>query len=409
MLRRGAIAGFAACVIALAGSASTSAGDARPAGIRVSSIKAELARALASPDVDPTRTGALAVDLRTGRVVFQRNPSLALAPASAEKLTVTFAALRVLGPAFRFRTDVLGSGELRGKVWDGDLYLAGRGDPTLAASDLGALARDIRAWGIQRIQGSIVGDERHFDARRGARGWKPSFVGIESPPLSALTVDDAYVRGADGSAVAAAAALTAALESRGVAVVGSPRTGRTPADVLPLALDLSDPLSEIVLQMNRKSDNFVAEMLLKELGAAIVGHGTTAAGAAVATDVLEQAGVPLAGVRIVDGSGLSALDRLTTRALVVLLRDAERDPAIRDVFLSSLPVAGLSGTLRDRLGRRPTRGQVIAKTGTTSLASALAGFVRKRYVFAILQNGSPVSYWSARAGQDRFVTVLAHS
>lgn len=50
---------------------------------------------------------------------------------------------------------------------------------------------------------------------------------------------------------------------------------------------------------------------------------------------------------------------------------------------------------------------MIAKTGTTNEASALVGFVRRRYVFAILQNGSPVDYWSARAAQDRFVTLLA--
>jgi D-alanyl-D-alanine carboxypeptidase len=52
---------------------------------------------------------------------------------------------------------------------------------------------------------------------------------------------------------------------------------------------------------------------------------------------------------------------------------------------------------------------VIAKTGTTSIATALAGFVRERYVFAIIQNGSPVPSASARAAQDRFVTILARS
>jgi D-alanyl-D-alanine carboxypeptidase/D-alanyl-D-alanine-endopeptidase (penicillin-binding protein 4) len=77
--------------------------------------------------------------------------------------------------------------------------------------------------------------------------------------------------------------------------------------------------------------------------------------------------------------------------------------------VSSLPVAGVSGTLKNRLARRPTLRRVVAKTGTTSLACSLAGFVGDRYAFAILQNGSPVSYWSARAAQDRFVTVLARS
>jgi D-alanyl-D-alanine carboxypeptidase len=72
-------------------------------------------------------------------------------------------------------------------------------------------------------------------------------------------------------------------------------------------------------------------------------------------------------------------------------------------------VSGVSGTLRRRLDGRLTRGKIAAKTGTTSQASALAGFVKRRYVFAILQNGSPVPYWYAREAQDRFVTVLARS
>jgi D-alanyl-D-alanine carboxypeptidase/D-alanyl-D-alanine-endopeptidase (penicillin-binding protein 4) len=109
----------------------------------------------------------------------------------------------------------------------------------------------------------------------------------------------------------------------------------------------------------------------------------------------------------VDGSGLSRLDRLSASTLVALLRAAEDDPALRDAFLDSLAVAGVSGTLESRLDHRPAFGRVIAKTGTTSIASSLSGFVRGRYAFAILHAGSPVSTWSARAAQDRFVTLLA--
>ena len=114
-------------------------------------------------------------------------------------------------------------------------------------------------------------------------------------------------------------------------------------------------------------------------------------------------------MRIADGSGLSLRDRLTAVALVDILRAGARDPSIRDAFVTSLSIAGISGTLHERLGRRPTRGRVIAKTGTTNAASSLAGFIRRRYVFAVIHNGSPVPYWSARAAQDRFVTVLARS
>ena len=366
-----------------------------------------LERALAAPDISAGRTAALAVDLETGKVVFSRNERLALAPASAEKLAVSFAALRLLGPGYRFRTEIGGRGELVGRVWRGDLFLVGHGDPTLAVADLDALARGVAAWGIRRVTGRVLGDERHFDSARSAPGWKPWFLGVESAPLSALSVDDVVMNGANGSAAAAAQAFTRALASRGISVGRGPGTARAPANVLPLASDLSEPLAEIVRTMNRDSDNFISEMLLKELGAGVARRGSTSAGAEVVHAELRAAGVPLAGVLIADGSGLSRSDRLTTAALVGILRSGASDPAIRDAFVTSLAVAGVAGTLKKRLDRRPTRGRVIAKTGTTSIASALAGFVRRRYVFAIIQNGAPVPYWSARQAQDRFVTVLA--
>jgi D-alanyl-D-alanine carboxypeptidase/D-alanyl-D-alanine-endopeptidase (penicillin-binding protein 4) len=384
--------------------AATSSTEAAAPGLNQA-----LGRALAAPDIEPRRTSALAVDLETGQVVYGENTELPLLPASAEKLAVSFAALRLLGPGFRFRTEVLGDGALEGNVWEGDLGLVGHGDPTLAATDIEVLARGVAAWGIRRVTGRVLGDERHFDARRDAPGWKPAFLGVESRPLSALSVAGVDFRGANGAAAASASALTAALERRGVAVAGEPRAGRAPTDGLPLALDLSDPLVSIVRHMNRESDNFVAEMVLKELGASVARRGSTTAGARVVRDELTAAGIPVSGVRIGDGSGLSLHDRLTAKTLVGILRVGARDVSIRDAFVTSLSVAGISGTLEKRLDRRPTRGRVIAKTGTTSAASALAGFIRRRYVFAILQNGSPVPYWSARAAQDRFVTVLARS
>ena len=387
----------------LTGATTASAPAASPG------LAAALERALAEPGVHRSRTAALAVDVRTGRVVFRANAGLALAPASAEKLTVSFAALRLLGPGYRFRTDVLGEGELVGRVWRGDLFLVGHGDPTLAPGDLEALARDVNAWGVRRVTGRVFGDERHFDSRRSAPGWKARFLGVESPPISALSVEEDRGEGANGSAAAAARAFTEALERRGISVSGEARAGAAPAETFPLAIDLSEPLATIVRGMNRESDNFVSEMLLKELGASVARTGTSAAGAAVVREALLDAGISLTGVRIADGSGLSRLDRLTAETLVEILGAGAADPAIRDAFVTSLAVAGVSGTLEKRLDRRPTRGQVIAKTGTTSVSSALAGFVRRRYVFAIIQNGSPVPYWSARRAQDRFVTVLARS
>ena len=384
------------------------AGTARAAD---PTLAPRLAKALAVPHVDPDRTAALAIDLRTGSVVFERNPTLSLVPASNQKLPVAYAALALLGPGYRFHTEVVGTGSLVGDVWHGDLWLRGFGDPTLQPGDLEALAAEVASWGIRRVDGAVIADESWFDARRTAPGWRPGFYLFESPPLSALVVDRGVYRGTTSTnpALAAGSLLRQALEAAGLRVAGRTRTGVLTTAGLPLARDVSEPLADVVRFMGRESDNYTAEILVKQLGAEYAGRGTTAAGTRVIRSALEEAGVPLEGVRLADGSGLSGHDRLTAAALVALLEAGLAESDLRDAFLQSLAVAGVDGTLEDRMRKRPARGRVIAKTGTTRLASALSGFVRDRYVFAVLQNGSPVSTYWARLAQDRFATALAAS
>src|SRR4029077_14224262 len=86
-------------------------------------LTTRLANALAVPGISAASSGAIAVDLATGQTLFARNQDTPLAPASNEKLTVTFTALHELGPAYRFRTEVLGRGLQAGAVWHGDVYL----------------------------------------------------------------------------------------------------------------------------------------------------------------------------------------------------------------------------------------------------------------------------------------------
>ena len=228
------------------------------------------------------------------------------------------------------------------------------------------------------------------------------------PPLSALVVDRAlYDRHvALQPALAAAGDFRLLLRKHGV-LAGAAAVGLAPDGALALAQVESDPLPAVLAEMDRESDNFAAEMVTKVLGAEAGDGGTTPAGAAIVRRDLADAGVPLAGVRIVDGSGLSLADRLTARALAALLVAVWNDVDLRDPFWASLPIAGVNGTLEKRLQTAPARGAVRAKTGTTDRASALSGYVRDEYGFAVLQNGSPVSTWSARKAQDRFVTALA--
>ena len=372
-------------------------------------LQQKLARALRVPHVSPARSAAVAVDLASGTSVYALNGSRPLAPASNEKLPVTFAALSLLGAGYRFETDVLGDGAQDGTLWDGPIVLRGAGDPTLSSADLRSLALQVRAAGIRRIDGPVVGDESWYDSRRTVSGWKWGFYINESPPLSALVVDRDRVLGyvSTNPALAAATAFRTALRTAGVAVTGAPKTGAARTYAVPLASVESPTLASIIRFMDRESDNFTAEMLLKELGATQSDSGSSAAGAAVVDGELARVGVPLAGVRIVDGSGLSQLDRLTAAALAALLRAAWTDPSIRPAFVAALPIAGVNGTLQDRMRRGPARGHVVAKTGTTDVASALSGYARNRFVFAVLQNGHPVSSTWARVAQDRFAQVLA--
>jgi D-alanyl-D-alanine carboxypeptidase/D-alanyl-D-alanine-endopeptidase (penicillin-binding protein 4) len=348
--------------------------------------------------------------VRTGEIVYARNAVLPLVPASVEKLPIAYAALAALGPTFRFQTEVLGDGAENGTTWRGDLILRGYGDPTLSYGDLRALARKVRAAGIRTVQGRVLGDESFFDERRTAPGWKSDYYMNECPPISALVSDRAIFKGRPTRwpAAAAAANLKHALRQAGVRVTGKATATRTSNGAgRVLAITRSGPLWKIIRFMTRESDNFTAEMTIKQLGALHGNGGSTGAGAAVVRQFLSADGISLGGVRIADGSGLSRLDRLTARTVAELLVSAWHSSAIRKPFVGALAVAGRVGTLAQRLGGPRTRGRVLAKTGTTLVSSSLAGYVNGRYAFAVIHNGNPVNSWTARTAQDRFVTVLA--
>jgi D-alanyl-D-alanine carboxypeptidase/D-alanyl-D-alanine-endopeptidase (penicillin-binding protein 4) len=368
----------------------------------------ELGAAVRSPG---GATSAIAVDLHDGATIYALAATTPLEPASEEKLPVSLAALEALGPSFRTQTKVLSGGSLTGGVLRGDVVLKGYGDPTLSSDGLSSLARQLRALGIRVVAGGVVGDESFFDPARTAPGWKPSFYKNESPPLSALVVDRGMLDGrmVDHPALAAAILFTRALEAAGVQVRGAPRVAVADAADRRLAALASPPLSQLLYWMDSWSDNFFAEMLLKQLGARELGHGTDEAGAEVVARMLEQDGLPRSAFRIADGSGLSLDDRITAQALATILVDAWREPSLRHTLLDALAVAGVSGTLRNRLPAGPGHGIVHAKSGTTDESSALAGYVGRRYAFVVIQNGAPVDTVAAHTAQDRFVQALARA
>jgi serine-type D-Ala-D-Ala carboxypeptidase/endopeptidase (penicillin-binding protein 4) len=373
------------------------------------SLKTRLDRALRVQGVSSSQTGAIVYDLSLDAYVYRKNQALALKPASNEKLPVAVTALSILQPGYTIPTQLRGRGHQTGSVWNGKLILKGYGDPALSGSQLGRLARAVGKKGITRVTGAIVGDETFFDKVRVGPGWKASFYKDECPPLSALIVNRGHFRGYITSrpALAAAKMLRSKLVDRGIKVDGRAKLGRAHPSSAVIATERSPALRWLVRSMDRQSDNFYAETFVKLLGALEANEGSTTAGTRVIRQELRRRNVPLRGVVIADGSGLSAYDRLTAKTTAKLLRSALADGDISSAFVDSLPTAGVNGTLVDRMTSGPAHRNVHAKTGTTDSASALSGFVRSRYVFSILMNGSPIPWWYARQAQDRFAQVLA--
>lgn len=346
-------------------------------------------------------SGAVAVDLDSGRTIYSRRADTQRMPASVQKLYTSFAALRRLGPTGRLSTRVLAdtAPDAAGVV-RGDLYLRGSGDPTFDALDAGLLAQQVAQAGIVEVKGRVRGDETAFDSLRGvpSSGFQ---LTSEVGPLSALT----FNRGRTGRRAPfyqrrpprfAALAFTKQLRGLGVDVRRRASTGATPADA-PLVTEWRSPaVADLLRLMNPPSDNFMAETFVKVLG------GSTVAGAGVVAEELGELDI---APQVVDGSGLSRSDRTSPREVVRMLEEMAGDAA----FTGSLAVAGRSGTIVHRMRGTSAQDRCRAKTGTLRDVSALAGYCTTRngaeVAFAFLMNY--VSPYGARILQDRMTSALA--
>lgn len=369
-------------------------------------------------------------DAASGRVVYAHRAGEAVVPASNQKLLVTATALRQLGPNHRFTTAVALRGKQTGARFDGDVYLVGGGDPTLStpafaskrfgrsAGRLDELARALRSLRINRIRGRLVVDESRFDRRRFVSAWPARFRYDECPALGALTVNRNYVRGGvDGGArapaVNAGAVFRRMLAGMGTTISGSTVVGVTPDTATTVGTTQSPPLRTIVRYANTYSDNFSAEILLKNIGAEVAGSGTTAAGAAVVRRELLGMGVYGPTLRVVDGSGLASQNRISATGISSLLQTMEGDDPAGWAFRTSLAVSGRSGTLQNRMERWPYRRRVTAKTGTLNQTSALSGYAlrassSRRFGFSIVQysHRGRVSWTLSKRLQDRIAMIL---
>lgn len=437
-----------------------------------------------SPDLGRASLGIRVVEAETGRVLYDRGSSRPLKPASNMKVLTSAAALSLLRPEYVFATTFFSTAPPRDGVIHGDLVIKGRGSPRLVGEQWWLMAREIRARGITRIEGDLVGDDSFFDGRDRPEGWPPpSEDAFYNAPVSALAADfgavtvvvrptragtppevelvpyssffqvvnRASTRGTrsnlrvgrefdgernliivDGNIAVGAhpslsyrsveqptlyalSAFREAAAKEGITIVGASRRGITPPRPYKIYEHESPPLGELVGTINKLSNNYMAESLLKTLGAETAGlPGTTASGAEAVLSFLARLGVDTGPLVIADGSGLSHDNRLTAEAIATVLTRMYVDFESSAEFVSSLAIGGVDGTLDRRMVGAPAQRNIRAKTGHLNGVSSLSGYAythqSRTLAFSILVNGGRgVHMGRVRQGIDRLCSAMVES
>ncbi|MGW0515395.1 D-alanyl-D-alanine carboxypeptidase/D-alanyl-D-alanine endopeptidase [Streptomyces olivaceoviridis] len=351
------------------------------------------------------------LDAESDTVIWSHDAQTALMPASNTKLATATAALTVLGPDHRFTTKV---------VYDnGTLTIIGGGDRTLTTDDIAALAKDaaagLRSAGLNTVKVRI--DDSLFPEPELAPGWTQNYYDDQVAPVRALSLNGSL--NAD-TGIEAGEAFARQLSEQGITVEGGVTRGQAGPGTVPVAEHASEALSSVVKQMLKKSDNSIAEALLR---ATALGSGRPATFdggvEAVRTVLSERYGVSMDNFVIRDGSGLSRDNRIPAQTIADIL-DNVTEPANRDVLRSideGLPVAGEAGsTLGPEWGRFDTAdstcavGEVKAKTGTLTGAAALSGLTKgedgRWRVFAFVDNDSPAAAADVKDALDGLAATV---
>jgi len=402
----------------------------------------------------PATAGAYVVDLTDGHVVFDDRGNHKRLSASVTKLYTTATALIELGPRVRVSTRVLATGRRDDTTWSGNLYLRGGGDFTFgtaafarraygSSASVERLAAGLRRSGLRRIRGRVFGDASLFSDNGGTpfelvlcrdplfgRDCPYGPAGrFERPIPNGPRTPIGFNRGLRSAmgtepqrrpATFAARGLIRALRDEGIGVDGRAGAEQPPARARALAATRSPAVARLAALINRPSDNYAAESMLRLLGARVAEDGSRAGGARVISRTIARRFGIAPAIRT--GSGETILDRTSPRELVQLLIGMGRRPE-GNAFARSLSLAGRNGTLL-RLEGTVAEGRCQLKDGTRVdpvLANAtlnIAGYCTsvsgKTFAFAVMMNGMPLEFVPpdriespAYALQDQIVQALA--
>lgn len=404
--------------------------------------------------------------------LFSYNANKSFNPASVMKVVTSTAALTYLGGSFEYKTSFTTDSFSRGIIHN--LYIKGVGDPSLVEERLWRIAKDLRVRGVKKIEGDIIIDNSLFDSfnfsgkeNGSTRAYNASIspfainfnsfaivaknygggvmeVHIDPPTHyfdlksnirpsgNHISIARSYKGGkeyvnasggvsrekikyanASNPLQYAGSTLVWVLNQMGIEFNGKIKQGKAPG-AKKIVVDKSKPLSLIIRDLNKFSNNFTAEMILKTMAAKKTGvPGTTAKGASLLKSFVTSLGVDSNEFAIFNGSGLSRNNRLSPNSLNHVLLAAYKNNKIRSDFIASLSIAGTDGTLKSRLKSAGLLGNVKAKTGTLHDVSSLSGFLQTKnknmVAFTILVNGSGVGSGSYFGMQEKLLMDIYKS
>ncbi len=443
------------------------------------------------PNFSNAEWGVVIQSLETGEFFYKRNENKLFIPASDLKLFTTAAGLFLLGPEYRFSTNIYMNGNVDGSVLDGDLVIEGQGDPTISGrfynNNMFKVYEDwadsLAAMGIDEITGNIIGYDDDFDDKPLGKGWpwdlesywfeapsgaisfndnvvninvttdsNKAVISIE-PDVnymvinnnvqvvdgdSASSIDVYRERGTnlvnvfgvihDGDSVQtfvtvnnptqyAMVVLKKILEERGIEVKGYPIDVDAASE--PVSLNMikklftwySVPFKEIIKVINKNSENFFAEQLIKTIGFEERDFGSIDTGVEAMRSLFQDMGINPDNMVIADGSGLSRLNLVTPKQFVTLLNSMYKSKYFIP-FFNSLPIAGVDGTLGKRMKNTKAANKVRAKTGYIDAVRSLSGYAftgdNEPVAFSIIANNFLVPYKLVDNLQDLVCIRLAN-
>ncbi len=359
--------------------------------------------------------------------VFSLNPSKQFTPASVTKVITGAAILELLGPRFQFRTQLLYDGSIVDNTVRGTIYLRGGGDPSFHSGKLVTLLPGLKKHKIKTIDGDLIIDDSRFQDIMDPQ-WRNQIHTLNTPMfplflrLDPEATTDSHQQKSDpvhrklidleGQFVVyqnmiepdirSGQTFLEIMQKNGIQLKGKVKRGRVSKSARVLS-EIISPSAKLVSQMLKSSNNFYADLLVRNISVAFGERpGSYATGVDFLTFYLDHVKIPRSQYSLNSGSGFSHHNKISPRAMITLLTYVKNEKTVSSTLLSSLPAAGIDGTLRNRMRNTPALGRVRAKTGflrpvniraiqrdgVVSLAGYADALNGKDYTFVFLYNGT---------------------